>query len=159
MSLKFRSWASALALLLCALGAQAQSLKAEQAWVRATVAQQKATGAFMNLSSSQAGRLVEARSPVAGIVEIHEMKMDGNVMKMRAMPALELAAGQRVELKPGGYHIMLMELKAPIKPGDEVPLSLVFEGKDGKRETLELKAAARGMAPEGGGHGHGHGKH
>lgn len=159
MSLKFRSWASTLSLLLCALGAQAQSLKAEQAWVRATVAQQKATGAFMNLSSSQAGRLVEARSPVAGIVEIHEMKMDGNVMKMRAMPALELGAGQRVELKPGGYHIMLMELKAPIKPGDEVPLSLVFEGKDGKRETLELKAAARGMAPEGAGHGHGHGKH
>lgn len=159
MSLKFRSWALTLPLLLYALGAQAQSLKAEQAWVRATVAQQKATGAFMNLSSSQAGRVIEARSPVAGIVEIHEMKMDGNVMKMRAMPALELAAGQRVELKPGGYHIMLMELKAPIKPGDEVPLSLVFEGKDGKRETLELKAAARGMAPEGAGHGHGHGKH
>jgi hypothetical protein len=142
-----------------ALGAAAQSLKAEQPWVRATVAQQKATGAFMQLSSSQPGRLVEARSPVAGVVEIHEMKMDGHVMKMRALPALELAAGQTVELKPGGYHIMLMDLKAQVKPGDQVPLSLVFEGKDGKRETLEIKAPARGMAPEGAGHGHGHGKH
>lgn len=153
MRFKLPSWTPALALLLSALGAQAQSLKAEQAWVRATVAQQKATGAFMNLSSSQAGRLVEARSPVAGIVEIHEMKMDGNVMKMRALPALELAAGQRVELKPGGYHIMLMDLKSPLKQGDEVPISLVFETQGGKRETLELKAPARAMAAPEGGHG------
>ena len=148
-----------LSLAFGASAAQAQSLKASDPWVRATVAQQKATGAFMQLSSSQPGRIVEARSPVAGVVEIHEMKMDGHVMKMRALPALELAAGQTVELKPGGYHIMLMELKAQVKPGDQVPLSLVFEGKDGKRETLEIKAPARGMASEGVGHGHGHGKH
>lgn len=153
MNSKFRSWAPALSLLVCALGAQAQSLKADQPWVRATVAQQKATGAFMNLSSSQAGRVVEARSPVAGVVEIHEMKMEGSVMKMRALPALELGAGQSVELKPGGYHIMLMDLKNALKPGDEVPISLVFETKDGKRETLEVKAPARAMAAPEGGHG------
>ncbi|HEX2011166.1 MAG TPA: copper chaperone PCu(A)C, partial [Roseateles sp.] len=138
-----RRWATALSALslgLLALGAQAQSLKVSNPWVRATVAQQKATGAFMQISASQAGRLVEVRSPAAGLAEIHEMKMEGTVMKMRAMPALELSAGQAVEFKPGGYHIMLMDLKSALKPGDEVPLTLVFEAKDGKRETLELKA-------------------
>lgn len=148
-----RLGALALCLALGAAAVQAQSLKAGNPWVRATVAQQKATGAFMQLSSSQPGRIVEVRSPVAGVAEIHEMKMEGSVMKMRALPALELAAGQTVELKPGGYHIMLMDLKAPLKAGDEVPLSLVFEARDGKRETLELKLPARAMQPEAGHHG------
>ena len=138
---------------LTALSAGAQSLKASNPWVRATVAQQKATGAFMQLSSSQPGRVVEARSPVAGVVEIHEMKMEGSVMKMRALSALDLAAGQTVELKPGGYHIMLMDLKGQVKAGDEVPLSLVFETRDGKRETLEIKVPARGIAAQDAGHG------
>ncbi|MBQ0959239.1 copper chaperone PCu(A)C [Ideonella sp. 4Y11] len=115
-----------------------------EAWVRGTVPAQKATGAFMQIKSAQGGRLVSAASSVAGVVEIHEMKMDGNVMKMAALPkGLELPAGQTVELKPGGYHVMLMELKQPLKDGDSVPLSLVVEGKDGKRETLELKAPVR----------------
>jgi len=78
------------------------------------------------------------------VVEIHEMKMDGNVMKMAALAkGLELPAGQTVELKPGGYHVMLMELKQPLKDGDSVPLSLVVEGTDGKRETIELKAPVK----------------
>jgi periplasmic copper chaperone A len=114
------------------------------AWVRGTVPAQKATGAFMQIKSTQGGRLVSATSPVAGVVEIHEMKMDGNVMKMAALPkGLDLPAGQTVELKPGGYHVMLMELKQALKDGDNVPLSLVVEGKDGKRETVELKAPVR----------------
>lgn len=142
--------AAALTLALAGLtqGALAQpGLQVQNAWVRATVAQQKSTGAFMQLSSAQGGRLLEVRSPVAEMVEIHEMRMDGTVMKMRAMPALDLPAGQSVELKPGGYHIMMMGLKAPVKAGDSVPLSLVFEAKDGKRETVELKAQVRAMAP------------
>ncbi|MBQ0932761.1 copper chaperone PCu(A)C [Ideonella alba] len=114
------------------------------AWVRGTVPAQKATGAFMQLKSAQGGRLLSVASPLAGVVEIHEMKMDGNVMKMAALPkGLELPAGQTVELKPGGYHVMLMDLKQPLKDGDSVPLSLVVEGKDGKRETIELKAPVR----------------
>ena len=113
------------------------------AWVRGTVAQQKASGAFMQITSKQGGKLVEVRSPVAGVAEVHEMAMDGNMMRMRAVPSLELPAGQAVQLAPGGYHVMLMDLKATLKAGDSVPLTLVIEGKDGKRETLELKVPVR----------------
>jgi copper(I)-binding protein len=115
------------------------------AWVRGTVAQQKASGAFMQITSKQGGRLVEVRTPVAGVAEVHEMAMDGNTMRMRAVPALELPAGQAVELKPGGYHVMLMDLKGTLKGGDSVPLTLVVEGKDGKRETIEVKAPVHAL--------------
>jgi copper(I)-binding protein len=115
-------------------------------WVRATVPAQKATGAFMELSAAQGARLVEARSPVAGVVEIHEMAMVDNVMKMRAIKGLDLPPGKAVELKPGGYHVMLMDLKGQIKDGDTVPITLVVEGRDKKRSTIELKAAARPLA-------------
>ena len=130
----------------------------KDAWVRATVAQQKATGAFMQLQSAQEARLVAAQSPVAGVVEVHEMAMDGGVMKMRAVPSLALPAGKAVELKPGGYHVMLMDLKAQVKDGDTVPVTLVVEGKDGKRQNIEVKAVARAMAQPAQKHEHGHGK-
>ncbi len=120
-------------------------------WVRATVPQQKATGAFMQLNAQKGARLVEASSPVAGVVEIHEMAMDNNVMKMRAIAALDLPAGKPVELKPGGYHVMLMDLKSQLKEGETVPLTLVFEGADRKRETVELKAPVRPLTAGGGG--------
>jgi len=103
-------------------------------------------------------RLVGASSPVAGVTEVHEMKLVDNVMKMRAVPALDLPAGQAVELKPGGYHIMLLDLKQPVAQGASVPLTLVFEGKDGQRQTQELQAPVRALgataAPA-----MGHGKH
>lgn len=113
------------------------------AWVRATVPAQKATGAFMQLKSDADARLLSAASPIAGVVEIHEMVMDGKLMKMNAVPGLDLPAGQTVELAPGGYHVMLMDLKQQVKEGDEVPLTLTVENKDGSRATLEVKAAAR----------------
>lgn len=114
-------------------------------WVRGTVAQQKASGAFMHITSAQGGKLLSVSTPVAGVAEIHEMTMQGDMMRMRAVPALELPAGKTVELKPGGYHVMLMDLKATLKAGDSVPLTLVVEGKDGKRETLELKVPVRAL--------------
>ncbi len=131
----------------------------KDAWVRATVAQQKATGAFMQLQSAQEARLVAAQSPMAGVVEVHEMAMDGGVMKMRALPSLALPAGKAVELKPGGFHIMLMDLKGQVKDGDTVPVTLVVEGKDGKRQNVEVKAVARTMAQPAMKHEHGHGAH
>lgn len=138
-----KRFAFTLAALALAGAAQAQ-VTVKDAWVRATVAQQKATGAFMQLTSVKEAKLVSAKSPVAGTVEIHEMAMVDNVMKMRALPAgLDLPAGKAVELKPGGYHVMLMDLKGQVKDGDVVPVTLVVEGKDGKKETIEIKAAAR----------------
>lgn len=148
-----RLLAAAALFAVCTAPATAQ-VKVEQAWVRATVAQQKATGAFMLLTAGKDLRLVEARSPVAGVVEVHEMTMANNVMKMRAVAALELPAGKTVELKPGGYHIMLMDLKAPVKEGGSVPITLVVEGKDGKRENLEVKAPVRPLTYNGGHSGH-----
>jgi len=146
-----------LAGLALALAAQAQ-VSVKEPWVRATVSQQKATGAFMQIVSAKDAKLVQASSPVAGIVEIHEMTMVQDVMKMRAIPGLDLPAGKAVELKPGGYHVMLLDLKAQVKEGDVVPLNLVIEGRDGKRQTLELKVPARALAtPAAGAQGHGTG--
>ena len=116
-------------------------------WVRATVPAMQATGAFMQITSAQDARLVEVKSPVAGVVEIHEMAMDKDVMKMRALPnGLDLPAGKNVELKPGGYHVMLMALKQQVKEGDTVPMTLVVEGKDKKRSTIEVKAPVKPLA-------------
>lgn len=130
-------------------------VKIEEPWVRATVAQQRATGAFMRLTAAQDARLVSAQSPVAGKVEIHEMLVEKDVMKMRHVTSVELPAGKPVELKPGGHHIMLLDLKRPLSAGETVPLSLVVEGKDGKRETLELAAPVRPLhSMSGGDHGH-----
>jgi periplasmic copper chaperone A len=139
-----RQWCSTVAVLAVATPIYAQ-VAVKDPWVRATVPQQRATGAFMQLVAPADTRLVEARSPAADIVEVHEMAMDGNVMKMRAIAGLDLPAGRTVELKPGGYHVMLIDLKRPISVGDKIPLTLVFEGKDKKRETLEVSATARAL--------------
>ena len=120
--------------------AQSTTVTVEDAWVRGTVATQKATGAFMRLTPSANARLVSVSSPVAGVVEIHEMAMDKDVMKMRQVPGLDLAAGRTTELKPGGFHVMLMDLKAPVKGGDVVPLTLVFEDAAKQRFTQEVQA-------------------
>ena len=131
----------AIATLLVALPAAAQ-VTVTDPWVRGTVAGQLATGAFMKLQSAKDARLVEAASPVAGVVEIHEMAMENNIMRMRAVPALSLPAGRTVELKPGGYHVMLMDLKQQMKEGEVVPVTLTVES-GGKRETIEVKAPVR----------------
>ncbi len=138
-----------LAIALLALSASsisavsAADLDIKSPWVRGTVAGQKATGAFMELTSASGVAIVGASSPVANITEIHEMKMDGGIMKMRAIPRLDVAAGKPVSLAPGGYHVMLMDLKQQLKKGDVVPLTLQIESKDKRVETIEVKAEVR----------------
>lgn len=132
-------------LILAALPAFAQ-VAVKDPWVRATVPQQRATGAFMHLTASQDTRLVEVRSGIANVVEIHEMSMDRDVMKMRAVSGLDLPGGKSVELKPGGYHIMLMDLKQQMKEGDTVSLTLVLEDKDKKRNTLDVRAPVKPLS-------------
>ena len=124
-------------------------------WVRGTVAQQKGTGMFARITSAQPARLVSASSPAAGVVEIHEMLMQGDVMRMRAIPGLDLPAGKTVELKPGGLHIMLIDLKQPLEPGKTVPVTLVVE-TGGKRESIEVKVPVRTLAGQAAGGGHKH---
>lgn len=110
----------------------------QDAWIRATVPQQKATGAFMKLTAPHDRKLVKASSPLTQAVEIHEMAMADNVMKMRQVQSVDLPAGQTVELKPGGYHIMLLNLPRQVKDGETIPLTLTFSAQDGKQESVTL---------------------
>lgn len=146
----------ALSLMLFAAMVQAD-VTVKDSWVRGTTPAMKATGAFMEITSSDAATLVSASSPVAGVVEIHTMKMENNMMTMRAVPSLDLPAGKGVKLAPGGNHVMLMELKQQLKKGDVVPITLKVEGKDKQVQTLEIKAEVRDLAqPATMEHGHKH---
>ena len=148
-----------LALALMFFGAATQAdVTVKESWVRGTTPAQKATGAFMEITSSEAASLLSASSPVAGVVEIHTMKMEDGVMKMRAIPKLDLPAGKGVKLAPGGNHVMLMDLKQQMKKGDVVPITLKIEGADKKVQTLEIKAEVRDLAtPATQDKSHGHG--
>ncbi len=127
--------------------AQTAAVKVEGAWARASVPGQMGTGAFMKLTAKDGAKLVGASSPVAGVTEVHEMKMEGDVMKMRAVPAIDLPAGKAVELKPGGYHVMLLDLKAPLATNTTVPLTLTFKDAKGVESRLELKVPVAARAP------------
>jgi len=127
--------------------ATAQTVTVADAWVRATVAAQRATGAFLKLTVQGAdATLIAAASPVAGVTQIHEMAMSEGVMRMREVAGgLTLKAGQSFELKPGGYHIMMMDLKQPVKAGDRVPLTLTFKQANGRQTTAQVDAEVRGL--------------
>ena len=128
----------------------AQNVDVKNAWVRASVQGQKATGAFMQLTASQPTTLVGVASPVAGVAEVHEMKMDGDVMRMRALPnGLALPAGKTVALTPGGYHVMLMDLKATLPKDSTIPLTLTFKDAKGVESRVELKLPVATTAPGG----------
>jgi copper(I)-binding protein len=135
--MKLQALIAALALTSTTL--YAQTVEVKNAWIRTSVQGQMATGAFMQLTAKEGTTLIGASSPVAGVVEVHEMKMEGDVMKMRAVPVLELPAGKMVELKPGGYHVMLMDLKTALKKDNTVPMTLVFKDAKGVQSTLTLK--------------------
>lgn len=139
----------AIALLALAAAASAQGSlpRVEGAWVRSSVPGQQGTGAFMKLTAPQAMQLVGVATPVAGVAEVHEMKMEGEVMKMRAVGKLDLPAGRTVELKPGGYHLMLLDLKQPLAQGSSVPLTLLLRDAKGVDSKLELNVPVAVRAP------------
>lgn len=138
---------AALVTTVSAASALAQNITVTDAWARATVQGQKATGAFMNITAKDNAKLVGVSSPVAGVAEVHEMKMDKEVMKMAALPnGLDLPAGKAVALKPGGYHVMLMDLKAPLVKDSTIPLTLTVQDAKGVKSTIELKLMV-GMPP------------
>ena len=128
-------------------------------WVRATVPQQTASGAFLQLRSADAARLVAASSPLAASVQLHKMTMSvvtsvatnvapsvapsGQRMTMREVDAIDLPAGSTVNLAAGGHHLMLSGLKRQLKEGDVVPLTLVIERKKGRPETLAVNALVK----------------
>jgi len=139
----------ALSIAMTANIAWAQSVSVADGWVRATVPGQKATGAFMKITAKDSAKLVSAASPSAGVVEIHEMKMEKDVMKMAPLAnGLDLPAGKTVELKPGGYHVMLMDLKAPLAADSTVPVTLTFKDAKGNTSSQELKLPVKAMAAQ-----------
>lgn len=128
-------------------------------WARASVQGQRTSGAFMTLEAKEPLTLVGASSPVAGRAELHEMKMEGDVMRMRQVDSLPVAAGRPLQLKPGGYHLMLMDLKAPLAPNTSIPLTLTFRTAAGEQRQLALQVPVSATPPkEAGVHG-GHRKH
>lgn len=143
--MKFKNIAALLA--LAAGVASAQTVEVRDAWVRAAVPGQSGTGAFMSLTAKDGAKLVGVSSPVAGVAEVHEMKMDNDVMRMRAVPALDLPAGKTVALKPGGYHVMLMELKQALPQGSTVPLTLTLRDAKGRESKVEMKLPVAASAP------------
>lgn len=152
-----RPFAPALRLLLAlgasvlvAQAAQAQTVQVQGAWARATVQGQQASGAFMRLTATTDMRLKAVSSPVAGVAEVHEMRLEGDVMKMAAVSGgLALPAGKTVELKPGGYHLMLMDLKQPLRKDSTIPLTLVFVDAKGVESRTELNVPVAAMPPMG----------
>ncbi|MEF9672370.1 copper chaperone PCu(A)C [Pseudomonas sp. MWU13-2100] len=131
-------------LALLSVPAFAQT-RVDDAWVRATVPGQPSTGAFMRITSSDNAKLLEAKSPVAKIVQIHQSKMDNDVMSMQPVQFVPLPAGKTVAIEPEGYHVMLIDLLGQVKEGDEVPLTLVLENAKGVKESIEVKAKARAL--------------
>lgn len=129
---------AALAFTTGLASAQVPAVKVDGAWARATVQGQKGTGAFMNITAKEGTRLVGLSSPAAGVAQVHEMKLENDIMKMRAVPSLDLPAGQTVQLKPGGYHVMLLDLKVPLAKDSTVPLTLRFKDAKGVESKLDL---------------------
>lgn len=135
-------------------GMPAGPLHIMKPWVRSTVPAQKATGAYMMLMAHADGKLVGAKSTIAEKTEVHEMSMDGDIMRMRRVDGIPMEEGDVVKLQPGGFHVMFMGLKQQVKEGDTVNFSLVFEGKDGA--LTEVPVQAKAMMKGGGGHDHDH---
>jgi len=127
--------------------AKVGSIKIESAYTRATVPGQQVAGGFMKIENKGAAdQLVSASSPIAGEVQLHEMAMEGNVMKMRQVKDIPVPAGGAVELKPGGLHLMFMNIKAPLAAGETVPVKLKFA----KAGEVEVKVPVNAMGQQGG---------
>jgi periplasmic copper chaperone A len=136
--------------LSAAAQGKAADVTVKDVWIRTTVPGQKGTGAFMTITSKDGAKLVGGSSPVAGVTEIHEMKMDGDIMRMRAVPGgLDLPAGKAVELKPGSYHVMLLDLKTALPKDTTVPVTLMFKDAKGVESKVELTVPVATTAPGG----------
>jgi copper(I)-binding protein len=142
----------------CAEDVKAGDLIITQAWSRATPSGAKVAGGYLTVENkgAAADRLLGGSGDVAGRVEIHEMAMDSGVMKMRPLDnGLDIAPGKTVKLAPGGYHLMLLDLKSQLKQGDKVPVTLQFEKAGKVQLTLDVQGVGA-QAPAGGDHSGGH---
>ena len=129
--------------------AYGQTVEVKDGWVRASVPGQGATGAFMKITAKDGARLVGVASPAAGVAQVHEMAMGGGIMRMReVVGGLDLPAGKTVELKPGGFHLMLMDLRAALPKNSTVALTLTLKDTKGQQSQMELTLPVRVIANE-----------
>ena len=144
-----RAAAAVLVLASSAAALAADAVSVSNPWVRATVPGQNVAGAYLDITAKAPAALIAAESPVAGRVELHTMTMDGGVMKMRAIEKLELPANATVSFKPGGHHVMLIDIKRELKAGERVPLRLTVQDQKGARSTLQVDAEVRAATDSG----------
>ena len=117
-----------------------------ESWIKTTIPGSAVSAAYMQINSPTPLKLIKAESPVAAMVEIHDMKMNAGVMEMKALDAIDVPANKAVTLKPGGMHVMLMNVKKPINKGDKIPMTLTFEGANKKAVLVKLELVARESA-------------
>lgn len=140
-------FAASLSTLLVGAAAAQSAPRVEDPWARPTVAGQAAGGGFLKITSATADRLIAASAPVSKTVELHTMQMEGDVMRMRQVPAIDLPAGQTVELKPGGLHVMFIGLNQPLQEGASFPLTLRFEKAGEVKVDMKVTMKAGTPAP------------
>ncbi|MCB1895420.1 MAG: copper chaperone PCu(A)C [Zoogloeaceae bacterium] len=146
-------YVNAIAIGLVVCGIARAEVTVSDAWVRASLPQQRATGAFMKIhSNGERLRLVGAESAVAGVAEIHEMRIENDIARMGPVAGVDIVPGATVELRPGGYHVMLMDLHRALEAGTEVPLVLVFEGAGGEPRRVPVTASVKPLNTRVGGH-------
>ena len=148
MTFQFR-YRPVIACVLALLCAKALAgITVSDAWVRGTVEGQTTTGAFMTLQSTRPVQLIAAASPIARQSALHRMTMDHDLMRMRPVPAIDIPAGRAVKLGTSGYHLMLLGLSRPLKPGGKVPLTLRFRDAAGHESTLAVQADVRPLSSD-----------
>ena len=140
-----RALATALMMISSAAAIAADAVTVRDPWVRATVPGQSVAGAYMDITAKTSAALLAVESPVAARGELHTMAMDGGVMKMRPLEKLDLPANRTVHLKPGGYHVMLVDIKRELKAGERVALKLTLQDRKGVKSTLQVEAEVRAV--------------
>ncbi len=131
--------------LLFSQAAMAADIKVENAWMRATAPGQEVAGAFMSITSTDNAKLVGVTSPAAGKLELHSMSMDKGVMEMREVKAIDLPKGKTVQLAPGSLHIMLFNLKQPMKQGETLPMTLDIVTANKHHESIKVDVSVRDL--------------
>lgn len=134
--------------LLVACGQTDQSVKVDDAWVRATKPGQEVAAGYMTLTSREDATLFKVESDDIGKVEIHSMSMNNGVMEMRMLDEVALEKGRPYKLEPGGFHLMLFDIKKPLTAGNNVKFKLYFKEATGKVSTLEISSPVREGEPE-----------
>ncbi len=136
-----------IASILISACSKQDSIEIKNQWVRASNDGQDVSAAYMTIVSNEDTSLIAIDSDVADVIEIHSMSMENGVMKMRMLDTLDLIAGKPTELSPGGFHLMLFDLKKPLTAGKEAHFTLHFKNKAGQEKTISITSPIKAEAP------------